>query len=62
MVSVVQLVPIEGKFSSAARVMAEQVLDVLEEDRLKLEKSNAMYKTATDSKRHEKIFCEEDMI
>jgi len=41
---------IEYKFSSVASIMAEQVLDVQEEVRLKLEKSNARYKTATDKK------------
>jgi len=38
--------------------MAEQILDVQEEVRLKLEKSNTKYKATTDKKKHEKIFCE----
>ena len=42
--------------------MAEQILDVQEEVRLKLEKSNAKYKTTADKKRRKKIFCEGDMV
>ena len=54
--------PIEEKFSSAASVMVEQVIDVQEDVRLKLEKSNAKYKKTTDKKRREKIFCKRDMV
>jgi len=42
--------------------MAKQVIDVQEEVRLKLEKSNAKYKETTDKKRREKFFCERDMV
>jgi len=50
------------KFNSATSTMTEQILDVEEEVRLKLEKSNARYKAATDKKRREKVFEEGDMI
>ena len=49
------------KFSTAASVMAEQVLDVQESFRLKLENSNAKYKASADKKRRERVF-EGDMI
>ena len=42
--------------------MAEQILDVQEEVRLKLEKFNARYKAAADKKRREKVFEEGDMV
>jgi len=42
--------------------MVEQVIDVQEDVRLKLEKSNAKYKKTTDKKRREKIFCKGDMV
>ena len=42
--------------------MVEQVIDVQEEVRLKLEKFNAKYKETADKKRREKIFCEGDMV
>ena len=50
------------KFRNTASVMAEQILDVQEEVRLKLEKSNVKYKEAADKKRREKIFCEGDIV
>jgi len=39
--------PIGEKFSSAASAMTEQILDVQEEIRLKLEKSNVKYKATS---------------
>ena len=42
--------------------MVEQVIDVQEEVRLKLEKFNAKYKETADKKRREKFFCEGDMV
>ena len=44
------------KFSSAASTMTEQVIDIQEEVRLKLEKFNAKYKEVTDKKSREKLF------
>ena len=49
-------------FSSVASSLAEQILDVQEEVRLKLEKSNARYKITTDKKRRENVFKEGDMV
>ena len=54
--------PIGEKFSSAASIIAEQILDIQEELRLKLEKSNARYKAATDKRRREKFFEEGNMV
>jgi len=54
--------PIGEKFNSVASVMTEQVLDVQESVRLKLEKSNAKYKETVDKKRREKVFEEVDMV
>ena len=54
--------PIGEKFSSAASAMAEHILDIQEEVRLKLEKSNARYKATADKKRRENVFEEGDMI
>ena len=42
--------------------MAEQILNVQEEVRLKLEKFNVRYKAASDKKRRENVFEEGDMI
>jgi len=41
--------------------MAEQVLNIQESVRLKLEKSNAKYKKTADKKKREKVFKERDM-
>ena len=54
--------PVREKFSSACSAMAEQVLNVQESIRLKLEKSNSKYKATSDKKRREKTFEEGDMI
>ena len=53
--------PIGEKFRSATSAMAEQILDVQEEVRLKLEKSNVKYKATADKKMREKVF-EGDMM
>jgi len=45
---------VREKINSIASAMAEQIIDVQEEVRLKLEKSNAKYKATTDRKRSEK--------
>jgi len=49
-------------FSSVASSLAEQILDVQEEVRLKLKKFNARYKVAADKKRREKVLEEGDMV
>ena len=54
--------PIGEKFSNVASAISEQVLDVQESVRLKLEKSNIKYKTTTDKKRREKVFEEGDIV
>jgi len=42
--------------------MAEQVLNIQESVRLKLEKSNAKYKKTADKKKREKVFKERDVV
>ena len=48
------ILPIGEKLSSAGSTMDEQILDVQEEKRLKLENSNSKYKAVADKKRRDK--------
>ena len=54
--------PVGQKFSSAANTLAEQVLGVQDQVRLRSEKSNARYKAKANKKRKEKLFEEGNMV
>jgi len=54
--------PIGEKLSSAASVMAEQTIDVQNEVRARLEKSNVRYKAPADKRRRENVFEEGVMV
>ena len=54
--------PIREKFSNAVRAMAEQIIDVQESVRLRLEKYNAKYKVIADKEMREKVFEEGDIV
>ena len=54
--------PVGQKFSNAANALAEQVLDVQDQVRLRPEKSNARYKATANKKRKDKLFEEGDIV
>ena len=54
--------PIRDKFSNAVRAMAEQIINVQESVRLRLEKYNAKYKVIADKEMREKVFEEGDIV